>query len=41
MCKSETHRIAECVHDAIEREYETVKYCMVHVNPVINKIEVT
>nr|WP_310602533.1 cation diffusion facilitator family transporter [Anaerosporobacter sp.] len=30
---NETHFIAECVHDAIEREFETVKHCMVHVNP--------
>lgn len=29
----ETHRIAESVHDAIEREFPTVKHCMVHVNP--------
>ncbi|MBS5935354.1 MAG: hypothetical protein KIC94_21130 [Clostridiales bacterium] len=33
MCKIETHRIAECVHDAIESEFETVEHCMVHVNP--------
>lgn len=29
----ETHRIAECVHDVIERDFVTVKHCMVHVNP--------
>ena len=30
---NETHRIAEAVHDAIEREFTDVKHCMVHVNP--------
>lgn len=29
----ETHRIAESVHDLIEKEYPLVKHCMVHVNP--------
>ncbi|MFV0518050.1 MAG: cation diffusion facilitator family transporter [Aminipila sp.] len=29
----EAHHIAERVHDAIEREFPTVKHCMVHVNP--------
>ena len=29
----ETHQIAENVHDTIETEFETVKHCMVHVNP--------
>lgn len=31
---SESHDIAERVHDAIEAEFEDVKHCMVHVNPV-------
>lgn len=30
---NETHHIAEMVHLAIEREFSTVKHCMVHVNP--------
>lgn len=30
---SQGHEIAEEVHDAIEREFPTVKHCMVHVNP--------
>jgi len=29
----EAHGIAQCVHDAIEREFPKVKHCMVHVNP--------
>ena len=29
----EAHNIAQCVHDAIERELPKVKHCMVHVNP--------
>lgn len=29
----ESHDIAERVHAAIEREFPTVKHCMVHVNP--------
>ncbi len=29
----EAHAIAECVHDAIEHEFESVKHIMVHVNP--------
>ena len=29
----ETHIIAHKVHDAIEREFNQVKHCMVHVNP--------
>ncbi len=32
----ETHRFAEQVHDAIEREFPTVKHCMVHVNPAMD-----
>lgn len=31
----ETHDIAQNVHDAIEREFPSVKHCMVHVNPRI------
>lgn len=30
---TEAHEIAEKVHDSIERTYENVKHCMVHVNP--------
>ena len=30
---TEAHRIAECVHNAIENNYPSVKHCMVHVNP--------
>jgi len=30
----EAHDIAQCVHDAIEREFPKVKHCMVHVNPL-------
>lgn len=30
------HQIAENVHDKIEAEFEEVKHCMVHVNPVIS-----
>ena len=29
----ESHRIAENVHNAIEKEFPSVKHCMVHVNP--------
>lgn len=28
------HNIAETVHDRIEADYEGIKHCMVHVNPV-------
>lgn len=30
---TETHKIAENVHDTIEENMELVKHCMVHVNP--------
>ncbi|MCL2409216.1 MAG: cation diffusion facilitator family transporter [Oscillospiraceae bacterium] len=30
----EAHNIAERVHDAIESQFDKVKHCMVHVNPV-------
>ncbi len=30
---NETHNIAENVHDAVEKKFENVKHCMVHVNP--------
>lgn len=30
---NEGHIIAENVHDAIEEQFESVKHCMVHVNP--------
>ena len=29
----ESHEIAECVHDAIEKKFSQVKHIMVHVNP--------
>ncbi|MDE5966315.1 MAG: cation-efflux pump, partial [Lachnospiraceae bacterium] len=29
----DSHEIAHRVHDAIEREFETVKHIMIHVNP--------
>lgn len=29
----EGHNIAQCVHDAIEKDFPLVKHCMVHVNP--------
>lgn len=32
---TEAHSIAEQVHDAIENQFESVKHCMVHVNPFI------
>ena len=30
---TEAHAIAERVHDSIEKEFPSVKHCMVHVNP--------
>ena len=30
---TETHKIAQDVHDALEAEFSQVKHCMVHVNP--------
>lgn len=30
---NETHAVAECVHDNMERHFPDVKHCMVHVNP--------
>ncbi|MBE5962421.1 MAG: cation transporter [Lachnospiraceae bacterium] len=32
---SESHEIAQRVHDAVETEFSSVKHCMVHVNPRI------
>ena len=29
----EAHKIAQCVHDIIERNFPKTKHCMVHVNP--------
>ena len=34
----EAHKIAEMVHTAIEANFPLVKHCMVHVNPVSEKI---
>ena len=31
------HAIAEHVHDSVEREFPSVKHCMVHVDPSISK----
>jgi cation diffusion facilitator family transporter len=36
---SEAHSAAELVHNAIEKRFEKVKHCMVHVNPA-ERIEV-
>lgn len=33
---NETHAIAESVHTAIEKNFPSVKHCMVHVNPINN-----
>ncbi|MDR2694235.1 MAG: cation diffusion facilitator family transporter [Chitinispirillales bacterium] len=30
---TQAHKIAESVHDAVEKNFPTVKHCMVHVNP--------
>ncbi|MGN0771951.1 MAG: cation diffusion facilitator family transporter [Christensenellales bacterium] len=35
----EAHNIAEKVHDEIEKEFEDVKHCTVHVNPYIGQSE--
>jgi cation diffusion facilitator family transporter len=32
---TQAHKIAESVHDAVEKNFPTVKHCMVHVNPGI------
>ena len=29
----EAHRIAEDVHDTVEREYPNIKHIMIHENP--------
>ncbi len=29
----EAHRIAERVHEQVEKNFPSVKHCMVHVNP--------
>lgn len=33
MTLNDSHKIAESVHDTIEKEFPQVKHCMVHVNP--------
>ena len=33
---SEAHRVAEQVHDAIEKQYPVIKHIMIHVNPAEN-----
>lgn len=35
----EAHEIAQNVHDKIEKEMQTVKHCLIHVNPYNEKIE--
>lgn len=35
----EAHRIAENVHEMVEREFPQVKHCMVHVNPDEEQVE--
>ena len=30
---AEAHRVAEQVHDTIERQFPVVKHVMIHVNP--------
>ena len=30
---TQAHTIAESVHDSIEKEFPSVKHCMVHVDP--------
>lgn len=37
MTLKEAHTIAEKVHRSIEKKFEEVKHCMVHVNPVSEK----
>lgn len=39
MTLNEAHTIAEQVHEAIEKNFEDVKHCMVHVNPKANDFE--
>ncbi|KXL52593.1 putative cation efflux system proteinc [Anaerotignum neopropionicum] len=39
MTLNEAHTIAEQVHEAIEKNFEDVKHCMVHVNPKTNDFE--
>ncbi|MCD7929433.1 MAG: cation diffusion facilitator family transporter [Clostridiales bacterium] len=34
MSLTQAHGIAQRVHDTIEREFPSVKHCMVHVNPI-------
>lgn len=37
MTLTEAHKIAECVHDDIEKKLLHVKHCMVHINPYNEK----
>lgn len=37
MSLQDAHTVAESVHDAIETQFEQVKHCMVHVNPVVKE----
>lgn len=32
----DSHDISQRVHDVVEKEFDTVKHCMVHVNPIKN-----
>lgn len=36
---TEAHRIAENVHNTVEKEFPMVKHCMVHINPIVIRIE--
>ena len=33
----EAHKIAQRVHDKIEREFPSTKHCLVHMNPILKK----
>lgn len=35
----QSHTIAHVVHDAVEKEIENVKHCMIHVNPDLSETE--
>lgn len=36
---TEAHRIAENVHNTVEKEFPMVKHCMVHINPIEIRIK--
>ncbi len=35
----DAHRIAESVHDALEKQFPKIKHCMVHVNPAAAPVQ--